>query len=203
MSLWTDIRDTAESVAVVVGNYYVPGSSLLTSKLASKGSQEQLSSDIGQIAQIGSSIYGVTNGPLFNPAGANGGMVDPVTGANEAGMGVDYAGNTAAATANPSAAAAQTTDIAAAPLKTAGTEKLGTWDKVSGYLEKNPVVAMMGANLAISGMAGIETAKVAREKAEYERQQRERELGNLNAPTSIPLRAKPYKPLGGIINGRA
>lgn len=197
MSLFTDIRDAVESVAVVVGNYYVPGSSLLTSNLASKGSQEQLSSDIGQIAQIGSSIYGVTNGPLFNPATPGTSGAVPNAGADA----VTAANNPAAATANPSAAAAQTTDIAATPLKTAGTDKLSTWDKVSGYLEKNPVVAMMGANLAISGMAGIETSKVAREKADYERQQRERELGNINAVTSIPLRAKPYKPLG-LINGR-
>ena len=197
MSLWTDIRDAGESIAVVVGNYYIPGSSLLTSHLASKGSQEQLSSDIGQIAQLGSSVYGAFNSPLLagetaaKGAAPNAGA-DAVTAANA---------TPASATANPLAAAEQTTNVAAAT-PNATPPKLGTWDKVSGYLEKNPVVAMMGANLAISGMAGIETAKVAKEKADYERVQRERELGNINASTTIPLRAKPYKPMG-IINGRS
>ena len=58
MSFWTDIRDTVESVASVVGNYYLPGSGLVTSNLVSKGAQEQLGSGLGQIAMIGSSLYG-------------------------------------------------------------------------------------------------------------------------------------------------
>ncbi len=54
MSLWTDIRDTLESAAVVAGNYFLPGSSIITSKLVSEGSQEQLNSSLGKFAQLAS-----------------------------------------------------------------------------------------------------------------------------------------------------
>ena len=65
-SLWTDIRDTFESVAVVVGNYFLPGSSLVTSKLVSKGSQEQLGSTVGRIAAMASGVAGGSAGNLSN-----------------------------------------------------------------------------------------------------------------------------------------
>jgi len=58
MSFWTDIRDTVQSVASVAGNYFLPGSGIVTSNLVSKGAQEQLGSGLGQIAMIGSGLYG-------------------------------------------------------------------------------------------------------------------------------------------------
>lgn len=58
MSFWTDIRDTVQSVASVAGNFFLPGSGLVTSNLVSKGAQEQLGSGLGQIAMIGSGLYG-------------------------------------------------------------------------------------------------------------------------------------------------
>lgn len=63
---FTDIRDAFESVAVVVGNYYLPGSSVVTSGLASKGSQKQLGSTLGQIATMGSGVAGAAAGNLSN-----------------------------------------------------------------------------------------------------------------------------------------
>jgi hypothetical protein len=66
MSLWTDLRDTAETAAVLAGNYFVPGSSVLTSHLTSQGSQNQLNSGVGKLAQIGSGGYGATEGNLAN-----------------------------------------------------------------------------------------------------------------------------------------
>lgn len=66
MSLWTDIRDTAESGAVLAGNYVLPGSSLVTSKLVSQGSQDQLNSGLGQAAQLGTGGYGAMEGNLAN-----------------------------------------------------------------------------------------------------------------------------------------
>jgi hypothetical protein len=54
MSFWTSIRDAVESVASVVGNYYLPGSGIVTSQMTSKGSQEQLGSPLGMIAMLGS-----------------------------------------------------------------------------------------------------------------------------------------------------
>lgn len=65
MSFWTKIRNAVESVAVVAGNVVAPGSSALTSSLASKGSQAQLNSTIGKLAQAGASLYGGSGGSLF------------------------------------------------------------------------------------------------------------------------------------------
>jgi hypothetical protein len=58
MSFWTKLRDAVESVAVVAGNVVLPGSSLVTSQLVSKGAQKNLSSDLGKVAQLGSGLYG-------------------------------------------------------------------------------------------------------------------------------------------------
>jgi hypothetical protein len=55
---FTPVRDTLESAASLAGNYYLPGSSLLTDHLVSKGSQKQLGSPLGQIAQIGTGLAG-------------------------------------------------------------------------------------------------------------------------------------------------
>jgi len=75
MSLWTKIRDTVESGAVVAGNYFLPGSGLVTSNLASSGSQDQLGSGLGQLAMLGSGVAGGLNnqfsnyGKLYDAAG--------------------------------------------------------------------------------------------------------------------------------------
>ena len=66
MSFWTDIRDTVESAAVVAGNYFLPGSGLVTSNLASSGAQDQLGSGLGQLAMLGSGVAGGLNGNLSN-----------------------------------------------------------------------------------------------------------------------------------------
>ena len=66
MSLWTSIRDLGESAAVLAGNYLLPGSAAITSHLTSQGSQEQLRSPLGQMAQLGSGGYGGYEGNLSN-----------------------------------------------------------------------------------------------------------------------------------------
>ena len=53
MSFWTELRDTVQSVGVLAGNYLLPGSSLITSQLVSKGAKDQLNSSLGKIAQLG------------------------------------------------------------------------------------------------------------------------------------------------------
>lgn len=65
-SFWTSIRNAFQTVAVVAGNYFLPGSSIVTSKLVSKGSQEQLSSTLGQVATMASGVYGGSVGNLSN-----------------------------------------------------------------------------------------------------------------------------------------
>jgi hypothetical protein len=66
MGWWTDLRDTVETGAVLAGNYVLPGSSLVTSKLVSNGSQEQLNSDLGILAQLGTGGAGAMEGNLAN-----------------------------------------------------------------------------------------------------------------------------------------
>ncbi len=57
----TKIRDAVETAAVVAGNYFLPGSAIITQNVASKGSQEQLGSTIGKIALMVSAIGGANN----------------------------------------------------------------------------------------------------------------------------------------------
>lgn len=91
MSLWTDIRDTVESGAVLAGNYFLPGSSLVTSKLTSEGSQKQLNSTLGKMAQLGSGGYGAVEGNLANYGTA----YDKVAGAFGGGTGGQITGQQA------------------------------------------------------------------------------------------------------------
>jgi hypothetical protein len=63
---WVDLRDTAEAAAVVAGNYYLPGSSMLTSNLVTKGAQEQLNTDLGQVANLAAGATGGYQGNLSN-----------------------------------------------------------------------------------------------------------------------------------------
>jgi len=73
MGWFTKLRDAVESAAVVAGNYYLPGSSLVTSKLVSEGSQKQLNSDLGRVAQLGSGLAGSGVGSDYTGIPASGG----------------------------------------------------------------------------------------------------------------------------------
>jgi len=107
MGWWTDLRDTVEAVAVPVGNYFLPGSSLLTSKLVSEGAKEKLNTDFGNLAMLGSGIAGGVNGNMSN-YNSLGEMFN--TGAATTGTDIgtstgtpDVPGGTAAATTPPPA----------------------------------------------------------------------------------------------------
>jgi hypothetical protein len=63
---WVDLRDTAQAAAVVAGNYYLPGSSLLTSQLVTEGAQERLDSDLGKVANLAAGATGGYQGNLSN-----------------------------------------------------------------------------------------------------------------------------------------
>lgn len=65
MGSFNPIRDTLESAASLAGNYLLPGSSLVSDRLVSKGSQNQLNSTIGRVAQIGSGLAGGGIGSSF------------------------------------------------------------------------------------------------------------------------------------------
>jgi len=63
---WKSIRNVFQTVAVVVGNYFLPGSSTVTSKLVSKGAQKNLDSTLGKIATMASGVAGSAAGNLSN-----------------------------------------------------------------------------------------------------------------------------------------
>lgn len=73
---FSGIRDIGETLASLAGNYFLPGSSLLTDKLASKGAQKDLSSPIGEVAQVASGAAGsgfgesITGIPAASEVGA-------------------------------------------------------------------------------------------------------------------------------------
>lgn len=55
---WNGVRDSAEALASLAGNYYLPGSSVLTSHLVSKGAQNTLNSPVGQLGQLATGASG-------------------------------------------------------------------------------------------------------------------------------------------------
>lgn len=55
---FASIRDPVEAIASLAGNYFLPGSSLLSDQLVSKGAQGDLSSPLGELAQIGTGAAG-------------------------------------------------------------------------------------------------------------------------------------------------
>jgi len=65
MSWFTSIRDSVESAVSVAGNYVAPGSSLLTGRLVSKGSQSQINSTVGKVLQVGAGAAGLGIGSSY------------------------------------------------------------------------------------------------------------------------------------------
>lgn len=73
---FNQVRDSLEGLATLAGNYYLPGSSLITDNLVSKGAQKQLNTPLGMIANIGSGIAGSGVGSDFTgiPQSAGGAL---------------------------------------------------------------------------------------------------------------------------------
>ena len=101
---WVDFRDNLEAAGVVAGNYFLPGSSLLTSQLVTKGAQENLNTDVGKLANLAAGAAGGINGNLSNygKIGEAVGLTNPAqvteaeflaydTAAQQAAMGNDFA----------------------------------------------------------------------------------------------------------------
>lgn len=70
---WTDLRDTLQATGVVVGNYVLPGSSLLSSQLVSEGAKEKLATDEFRLANLGAGVTGGLQGNLSNYGSLTGG----------------------------------------------------------------------------------------------------------------------------------
>lgn len=58
MSCFTKARDLVETGVSLLGNYELPGSSLISDRLVSKGAQNYLNTPYGQIAQLGTGFAG-------------------------------------------------------------------------------------------------------------------------------------------------
>jgi len=64
--VYMDVRDPLVAAAVIAGNYYLPGSSLITSQLVNDGAQEILNSDTGRLANLAAGATGGYQGNLSN-----------------------------------------------------------------------------------------------------------------------------------------
>ncbi len=87
----TGVRDSLETGAVLAGNYVLPGSSLLTSHLTSKGSQKQLNSGAGKIAQAGSGLAGAGVGSSLTGISQSAGGAAEASALSSIGSGVNDA----------------------------------------------------------------------------------------------------------------
>ena len=156
MSFWTSVRDAVQSVAVIAANTVLPGSSLITSNLVSQGSQDQLNSTLGQVAQIGSSLYGANNllagsgvqAPVFeNGVQISGGGMS-AGGYGVGGLGVDpslgsmgtIGGSGVSSTGGLGVAPSVAASVAAG-----GSATGGLWDSAGKYI---PNIISGGLNLA-------------------------------------------------------
>lgn len=138
---WAKFRDNLEAAAVVAGNYYLPGSSLVTSHLVTEGAQRKLNSDLGRAANLASGAYGGYSGNMSNYSSlgdmfsaAPGEGVNSVNGADIGGPGSSPANtgdmssmtsaptSSASATATPFTPSTVTQGSNIAPTPTYGTE---------------------------------------------------------------------------------
>lgn len=129
MSWWTEFRDSLQTAATIIGNFYLPGIGYLGAKyINSEGSKEQLlGTDWGQAALMLSSIGGSLSG---NGLGYTGGE--------------SWGGTTAAAASN----APQLFDAA-------GTS--GSWGSYEGFANAFDPDALMAARaMADSGSSGAD-----------------------------------------------
>lgn len=210
MSFWTGIRDTVETVAVVAGNYFLPGSSILTSKLVSKDAKETLDSDLGVLAQLASGGFGIANNQLANygkifGTTAAAGTPAATTGATQGLAGADLAGAAGAGGVPIDVTAAYTPAANSAQVLTTPPADTGFWSTAGKWLEKPGNVAMLGlgmqgAGMVMGGLGSSAQAKALKEKQDYERAQSERQVANINSSTYNPVKAK-QRP--GIINAQA
>jgi len=103
---WVDLRDNLEAAAVIAGNYYLPGSSMLTSRLVTEGAQENLNTDAARIANVVAGAAGGYQGNTSNYgriADATGITGPAATGAEATGAATTGAATTGAATSSVSA----------------------------------------------------------------------------------------------------
>ena len=142
MSFWTSLRDTVESVASVAGNYFLPGSGLVTSQLVSNGSQQQLGSTLGQVAMLGSGLAG---------AGVGSGTTG-IASAADNGYGWGNAYDAITGTGAPGASAYGPADYGGGSMPGGGGSQFGTDPAL--YTDVGSSAAGLGGVGAAGGMSG-------------------------------------------------
>lgn len=110
---WMDIRDPLEAGAVVAGNYFLPGSSIITSKLVSDDAQEILASDGGKIVNMAAGATGGMQGNMSNWTGGTPPPSGPVDVGTTTGADMDAAFNMGDAPASTTAAETTTAETLA------------------------------------------------------------------------------------------
>lgn len=116
-SAWTALRDASQAASSVIGNYFLPGSSLVSSQLVSKGAQEHLNSPLGMVANVASGVTGGLSGNMAN----YGKVFDAATGA------------TSGASTGAGAGAAEAAAGEAAGAAGAGAGATGAGEAAGGY----------------------------------------------------------------------
>ncbi len=138
---FTDFRDALQTAGVIAGNYILPGSSLISSQLVSKGAQENLSTDLGRAANIGAGIAGSM------PSDPN--AVGGVTGPDNIDVGGGF---------NP-AGAAPTAEAITQQIATPAAEQIAT---------EQAAMQMTAEQFAAEQAAAAEAARIAAENAAYD-----------------------------------
>lgn len=160
MSFWTDLRDTLESGAVLVGNYVLPGSGLVTKNLVSEGSKNQLNSTLGQLGMLGGGVAGGMAGNLDNYGAA----YDKVAGLFGGGSSAGVTGQQAVDAFNAGKISAAEFEAIA---NGAGTTSQGLLSGAGGALTKY----LTPAAILASGLFGANAAqKAATTQAEAQSQ---------------------------------
>lgn len=113
---WTNARDALEAAGVVAGNYFLPGSSLVSSRLVSEGAQDQLATDEFRLANMAAGGAGGYAGNTANYGNLFGGTSDAVAADNiDVGGGWNPATGTGDAATAAAAGATGVTSSASTP----------------------------------------------------------------------------------------
>lgn len=149
MSLWTKLRNTAQAAAVVAGNYYLPGSSLITSRLVADGAQEQLNTKFGRLANLAAGGYGGYSGNLAN-YGTVGTAIGESTGLNSLFNG-SASGAGAAGTTSAGTSAANLNTALSDPSIMADTASVSTAPDLSSMTSNTASPALASPSVVSSG----------------------------------------------------
>ena len=168
------IRDAVETAAPIVADYWLPGSSLLTDRLMSKGAQKNLDSPLGEIAQVatsaggagfGSDITGIpASGGYTGAANALGGVVGDSTLGTDIGSSISgaFSGAPAAAATSGAEGLSAPVSAGASAASTAAPDAFGLTDSASQLAGNYDPAAAVGSSgsgaFAVPAASGVAPA---------------------------------------------